>query len=306
MITPSGTAILGNLEGFAGDGGPAQSARFAFLPSSVTGDAMSFAPNGELYFINGSRIRKLTGSGPAVAPVISTNGIVNSGSYVGGAISQGELIAIFGANFGAAGPVANTPQNNSLPTVLGRTKVLFNGIPGAITALTANQINVFVPPSVLTDVSPVSIVVQVDDVVSAAVTVPLATSAPGLFTADSSGSGQGAILNEDGSVNSERPSRGAWFDSLRVFGTGDGVESPQLGTGNLVISTPFPTPANLVQATVGGQAAEILYAGAAPFLATGIFQINVRIPDGVSAGNVPVAVSIGSGATTRQVTVAVQ
>jgi uncharacterized protein (TIGR03437 family) len=56
----------------------------------------------------------------------------------------------------------------------------------------------------------------------------------------------------------------------------------------------------------GDQSAEIQYAGAAPFLPTGVFQINATIPTGVAPGDVPIKVSIGGISTTRTVTVAVQ
>jgi uncharacterized protein (TIGR03437 family) len=141
--------------------------------------------------------------------------------------------------------------------------------------------------------------------VSNPISIPLVASAPGLCTADASGSGQGAILNQDGSVNSSAhpAARGS---IVSLFGTGDGLELPQLPLGAFVLSTPFPTPANPVTATIGGQPADVLYAGAAPQLVNGVFQINARIPENAAAGNVLVSVSIGSGGTTRQVTIAIQ
>jgi uncharacterized protein (TIGR03437 family) len=242
--------------------------------------------------------------------VISPNGIVNAASYAGGGISKGELISIFGANFGVPGLVTNLPQNNSFPVAFGRTKVFFNGNPGVISALTSNQINVLVPPYLANpdgsdESGPVNVTVEVDDSISAPVSVPVVASAPGLWTADSSGSGQGAILNQDGSINSSAhpAARGA---IVSLFGTGDGLESPQLPVGSLVLSTPFPTPANPVTVMVGGQPADVLYAGGAPQLVSGVFQINVRIPESASAGNVPVSVLIGSSGATRQVTISVQ
>ncbi len=249
----------------------------------------------------------LQGSGPADAPVISANGIVSAASYTGGAISAGELISIFGVNFGANNLdlLTSATPNNSLPFALGRTKVFFNGSPGAITAATANQINVFVPPSVLYAANPVTVAVEVDDAISLSVSVPLAASAPGLFTADGSGSGQGAILNQDSSINSSAhpAARGS---IVSLFGTGEGLDSPQLPAGALVISTPYPAPLNAATVSIGGQPAEVLYAGAAPLLPTGVFQINARIPESVSTGKVPVSISIGRAGTTRQVTIAVE
>src|SRR5205085_6311226 len=79
----SGSFTLGKPDqGYSGDGGPAQSARFQFFDSSAT-----FAPNGDLYFVDGDRVRRLTGIQPQTPPVISPGGIVNSASYNGGAVS---------------------------------------------------------------------------------------------------------------------------------------------------------------------------------------------------------------------------
>ncbi len=142
ITSSSGTAFLGGLRpGFSGDGGFAQTASF----SNVT--SMAYAPNGDLYFIDGPCIRKLSGSGPAAPPAISPNGVVNAASYAGGGIAPGELVSIFGTNFGV-NPLelfTGAVVNNALPTAVRRTKVLFNGTLGAITAVTSGQINVFVP-----------------------------------------------------------------------------------------------------------------------------------------------------------------
>jgi len=134
-----GIVNVGFLTGFSGDGGPAQSAAMATFDSIATG------PDGNLYFEEFNRIRRVTGSGPSTPPVISQGGVVNAVSYAGGSIAPGELISIFGSNFGATSLQVNAPVNNSIPFTAGRTKVLFNGQPGAITAITPTQVNVFVP-----------------------------------------------------------------------------------------------------------------------------------------------------------------
>ena len=61
-----------------------------------------------------------------------------------------------------------------------------------------------------------------------------------------------------------------------------------------------------MKVTIGGQPAQVQYSGAAPFLPTGVFQINAVIPDTAAPGDAPVTVSIGGIATTRTVTVAVK
>jgi uncharacterized protein (TIGR03437 family) len=62
-----------------------------------------------------------------------------------------------------------------------------------------------------------------------------------------------------------------------------------------------------VTATVGGIPATVQFAGAAPGLVTGVFQINVLIPANVTPGNaVPVMISIGGITTPLGTTIAVQ
>jgi uncharacterized protein (TIGR03437 family) len=259
---------------------------------------MAFSPGGELYFQDSGRIRRFTGSGPANPPAISQNGIVNAASYTGGAAAVGEVVAIFGSNFGASGLQVNSAVNNSIPYELGRTRVLFNNFPAAITAATPDQINVFVPYA-LGAAKSANVVVQVDDVPSAPMTIALAQTAPGLFTLDSSGSGPGVILNQDGSINtSANPAAPGSIISL--FGTGEGAVAPQLNDGWLVISPPFSTPLNPVSVAIGGLPATIVYAGDAPSLPTGVFEIYATIPLNVIPGPADVLVTAGGKATTNR------
>ena len=276
FVNATGAYSLGQpYPGYSGDGGPAQSARFN-ISSGV------FAPNGDLYLLDGTRIRKLTGMTPVKPAAIASGAIVNALSYTGGAIAPGELISIFGSGFAASGLQVNPLENNGVPWVLGQTKVLFDGNPAAIVAMTPTQINAFVPYWVAPGKS-TAITVQTDTAVSTPVLVPVAAAAPGLATADQSGSGQGAILNQDSSLNSAA-NPAARGSVISLFGTGEGPVSPQLVWETLSISTPFSTPVAPVTVTIGGQPAAISYAGAAPLEPIGIFQINVTIPATVVAG----------------------
>jgi trimeric autotransporter adhesin len=200
-------------------------------------------------------------------------------------------------------------QNNFVPAALNNVHVCFFGstLPtteGRITARTANQVNVFVPYGV-SPLTSVQVFVDVDGVTSAAVTVPVAPSAFGLSTADSSGTGQGAILNQDGTYNSHS-NPAARGSIVTMFGTGEGVTTPALPDGALEISTPYSTTQAPVVVKFGGETATIQYDGAAPYLPTGVFQINATVPEGVTPGDEPITVSIGGIGTTRTVTVAVQ
>ena len=281
----SGIARVGyNLFGFSGDGGPAQSARMNAVGS------IAFDPDGNLYFVDNHRIRRITGTGPSAPPVISQGGVVNAVTYAGGSIAPGEIISIFGSNFGASSLQVNSAANNSIPFTLGRTKVLFNGQPGAITAITPTQINVFVPYEITT---PATVQVQVDNILSSPVTIPVAATAPGFSP---------SILNQDGTVNtSTNPApRGS---IVSFYGTGLGAMTPQLNDGNLAISTPYSTPVNTPTLTIGSQPAQIIYSGDAPTLPTGVFQINATISATINPGPAPVLLTIAGASTPIQLSV---
>jgi uncharacterized protein (TIGR03437 family) len=293
---PPSLAVLGISTGFSGDGGPAISAGYSNASSPA------FAPNGDLYFVDSNRIRRITGSVPSSAPVISQNGIVNAASFSPGPVAPGELISIFGSGFGTSSLQIASPVNNATPFTLGRTRVLFNGYASAITAITPNQINVFVPSM---DLSSYSVTVQVDDAVSAPVLIPVAPTAPGLSTLNRSGSGPGAILNQDGSINSAANPAAAG-SVISLFGTGVGLMNPRWPSGALVISPPFGQPVNPVSVQIGGQNAVVTYAGDAPWLPSGVFQINANIPANVESGAADVSVSAGGFSSTQRVTVSVR
>jgi uncharacterized protein (TIGR03437 family) len=268
----SGNAYIGLTPGFSGDAGPAQSAY-------MNAGAPAFGPDGNLYFVDGlvtyqgdlmpaggNRIRRVTGSAPSAPPGIAPNGIVNAVSYAGGGIAPGELISIFGSNFGASSLEVNPAPNNALPHAIGRTKVIMNNA-AVIAAITPNQINVFVPYELIPGTS-VNVQVQVDNILSAPVSVPVVAAAPALSS---------SVVNQDGTLNSStNPApRGS---TVTFYGTGMGHMTPQLADGYLAIAQPYSVPSNPYSMTIGGEPATVLYAGDAPGLSTGVFQINATIP----------------------------
>jgi uncharacterized protein (TIGR03437 family) len=291
--------------GYSGDGAPVIGAAVELL----RGTALTNDISGNVYVLDAGNavIRKISGAAPAAPPMISSGGIVNAASLQGGAIAPGELISIFGSDFLDAGLQVNSVQNNILPAYISNVRVSFfaDGVSafGPIAAATSNQINVFVPYEIAGSTS-VTVTVFADYLSSAPVSVPLAATAFGLSTADASGLGQGAILNQDGSSNSDL-SPAAPGSIISLFGTGEGLTTPALPDGALQISAPYSEPNTAVTVTIGGQGAKVTYAGAAPFLPTGVLQINAKIPESVSR-DATVLVTVGGISTSRKVTVAVK
>jgi uncharacterized protein (TIGR03437 family) len=139
---------------------------------------------------------------------------------------------------------------------------------------------------------------------SAAFPTTLAASAPAFFTADGSGKGPAAALNDDGSYNG--PGRGAKAGStVTLFATGEGQTSPG-GVDGKLADLPLPAPVLQVSVTIGGQIAHVMYAGGAPGEVAGVMQVNVQVPDGLAAGDLPVVIQIGAARSRGDVTLTVQ
>jgi len=143
-------------------------------------------------------------------------------------------------------------------------------------------------------------VVEYNGIQSAAAAIPVSLALPGIFTADSSGKGDAACLNQDGSFNS--PSNPAARGSvITLFVTGEGATSPASIAGMLTIA-PYATPVQPVTVMIGGQPAAVQYAGAAPGEPAGMMQINAVVPATIDPGRAAVVVSVGGFSTAAGVT----
>ena len=137
-------------------------------------------------------------------------------------------------------------------------------------------------------------------------TVPIVDTSPGIFTVSGTGSGQGSILNTNGSINSARNPAPAG-SIIQIFGAGAGLWNPMLENGLVVPGPPYPVPVAPVSAMIGGQPATITYAGSAPGEIIGVLQVNAIVPIGTAPGDQPVVLTIGNNRNAQQrVTVAVQ
>ena len=139
---------------------------------------------------------------------------------------------------------------------------------------------------------------------SNALTVEVAQATPGIFTLDSSGKGQAAVLNQDNSLNSAaNPAlRGS---IISLFATGIGQTNPP-GIDGKPAAPPFPVPVLPVTVEIAGANAEILYAGGAPGLVAGVLQANVRVPEHAATGNsAPVVLRAGGAQSQLGVTIAI-
>jgi uncharacterized protein (TIGR03437 family) len=251
------------------------------------------------------------------APLPTITKITNAASYAEGALSPGEIITLFAGDpahpIGPATPVGLTlDSTGAVSTTIGGTQVLINGFAAPMIYASASQVSAVVPYQ-LAQFTSATVLVKFLGQTSNGVTVNMATTAPGIFTLNSSGTGPGAILNSNNSVNG--PGTGATVpanrgDTVVVYMTGEGQTSPPGVTGKVttVSSTPPLTPGPLlpVSVTIGGQAANWTFAGGAPGFVAGVMQLNVVIPTNINAGDQEILVTIGGNQSQRGVTVSVK
>jgi trimeric autotransporter adhesin len=240
------------------------------------------------------------------APVISAAGILNGASFSYGPVSPGEIISLFGSAIGPPAPSYLTLTNPRLvANSLAGVTVFFDGIPAPLLYASAGQVNAVVPHSIAGE-STTQLQTEYLGVLSNPVTLPVADTSPGVFSIGGSGSGPGAILNDvDESVNSAL-NPAAPGDWVSIFATGAGVTTPS-GVDGFVASPPLATPSAQVSVTIGGVPCQLNFAGAAPGLVTGVWQINAQVPAGITPGpSIPIQVKIGTASSPPTVTLAVQ
>jgi uncharacterized protein (TIGR03437 family) len=244
-------------------------------------------------------------------PLPTITGVTNAASYATGAVSPGELVTIFGTAIGPAAAASATtdPATGKLATTIGGVQVLFNGTAAPMIYASSTQVSAVVPYEMAGIASP-SVWIRYAGQASNAYQLTTTTTVPGLFTQNASGSGPGAILNQDNSLNGPG-NRAAKGSIVQVFMTGEGQTSPPSVTGAITTASlppPQVTPAPLlaVGVTVNGQPALYVYAGEAPGLVSGMMQLNVQIPANAPSGDLPILVSIGGNISQSNVTVSVR
>ena len=234
--------------------------------------------------------------------LLQPSGVLSAGSFLPGAMAPGELVTLFGSGIGPA--AAQQPSGSVTSPVLGGTSVLFDGTAAPLLYAGSNQINAIVP-YVVSGKTATQLTITAQGKTIAAVTQAVAATAPAIFTLNFTGSGAGAILNQDSSVNS--PSNPAVKGTvISIFASGAGQTNPP-GVDGQVAGTILPVPLLPVTVQIGGLNAKVSYAGAAPGLISGVTQVNALIPSGVNSGSaIPVVLTVGGVSSQAGVTIAIQ
>jgi minor extracellular serine protease Vpr len=234
---------------------------------------------------------------------INAGGIVNAASYAAGApVALGSIAAVFGSYLTAA---PSLDQRLPLPTSLGGISLWFgDGTPAPMFFASSGQVNVQVPWE-LAGLLQTSVTVMRDGASGIPQTVNLTTYAPGIFTMNAQGSGQGAILDSSYRLLDSANGASRGNTVALIFCTGLGPVYNQPRTGEPAPANPLAETTTTPVVTIGGVPAAVSFSGLAPGY-VGLYQVNALVPEGSAVGNaVPVTISIG-GATSNTVTIAVQ
>jgi uncharacterized protein (TIGR03437 family) len=237
----------------------------------------------------------------AATPILTARGVVQGASFAAGVpVAPGSLIAIFGSNLAdSSGPAGVVP----FPSQLNGVQVLMGAEALPLLYSSAGQVNVQVPFDVPVNTN-FQMTVQRDSVLSIPESLVIAAAQPGIFTMNQQGTGQGAIVNLSNVLIDEN-APAAIGDAVVIYCTGLGPVSPAVPAGNAAPVSPLSYTTNTVTATIGGQPAQVLFAGLAPTFA-GLYQVNAIVPAGVAAGNaVPVVLQV-AGQASPPVTIAVK
>ncbi len=221
-------------------------------------------------------------------------GVVNAASRQSGPVAPGEMVLVAGSGLGSQAPrLFHQQANGLLADTVDGVRVLFDGVPGTLMYVDADQLLAVVPYAAALKPS-THVQVEYRGSRSDPLELAVAPVAPALFTLDGSGRGRAA---------SSSATPGA---AVVLWGTGEGATDPPGVEGRLAADI-LPKPLAACQVQVGGRPAAVEYCGAAPNLAPGVFQIVARLDAEVARGEaVPVEVRIGGVASQSAVTLAVR
>jgi uncharacterized protein (TIGR03437 family) len=214
-----------------------------------------------------------------VGPTASLAALANAASFT---LSQGvaapnTILSAFGTFPGCTANAVVNVDGASVPVFYSSPTLISFQIPGTVTPEAAAQIDI-----------------QCNGLTVSG-TVPVGVVSPGVFTANMSGSGQAASVNQDGSIEVAAPA-GSY---IQVYITGGGVLGPKGEDG-------LSRLAATVEASIGGIPTTVYYAGEAPLNPTGLQQIDVLVPENAPKGPAALTITVNGVPAQTGVTVLVQ
>ncbi len=242
-------------------------------------------------------------SSAAEVPIVASDGVVSAASFSRGeALAPGSFISILGKRLANR---AVTASAIPYPTTLGETQVLLGGRKLPLQFSSDGQVNAIIPYNVPINTMQPLIVVN-GSTISQPESVTITAAQPSVFTLRQNGKGAGVIYGVRSNrspflITASDPALAG--DILLIYATGLGSVSTVIAAGDGAVGV--NRTQNPVGVTIGGRDAEVLFSGLAPGL-PGVYQLNVRVPDGLEASEEAVIAISSTGQKSPPVTIAVR
>ena len=273
---------------------------FYYAGNAANGDGTN---SGDRIYTGQTRISLSTSAGCPLNKRPSLRGVVNAAPHSGN-IAPNAMVEIYGGDFQAGGLKRLVGPGDlgsgKFPTELSCIAVEIDGVRAPVYYVQQDQINAQAPTTTRT--GPVNVVVianpgRPNEMRSEAASITLQSLAPAFFTFDGKSiaarvAGQADVVANSSVVPGASPAKPGQIVSL--FGSGLGVTNPAAQAGDIVAGLSPITGSYTL--TIGGTqiaAADVQYIGLAPQSISGLYQINVKIPDGAADGDLPVVLAVG-------------
>jgi len=246
-------------------------------------------------------------SARAQTPAFTAASVVNAASMAAGPIAPGMVAAITGSNLGDPNFFRTCAGSYPITTTCFGISVRVNGTAAPVMNDSARQVTFQVPFTV----SGASATLQVTSSLSgstlssAVITVPVAATAPGLYSISGTGSGTGYYY-VSGSLFTDVSTAVHAGDTVVMYGTGFGATNPAVLAGSLGPNTPAMAVASTTL-TINSQSVPATFAGLEPGNLAGavagydeaIFTVpsGLGIPAGQTQATFPVVVTVGGTAS---------
>jgi uncharacterized protein (TIGR03437 family) len=220
---------------------------------------------------------------PLPPPVLFSNGVLDSFNPVAGSpLAPGSMARAYGTDLAAGSlPAPAVP----LTTSLGETSLLIGGYEAPLYFISPGRVDVQIPVELESDRRH-AVIISANGQYSVSDSLTLAPAQPGLLAGDD---GQIVARHADLTLVSDRQPAQA-SETIVAYLSGMGATDPPIASGYASSRDVLATVQIVPTVTIDGKNAPLVFAGLSPGL-VGVYEVQVKIPSGITEGRVPMVVT---------------